>query len=98
VANNDFPAAGVNDTANCTGRDQTLKEKIQGLREPLSVIHNSAFFLSMRFKTKDEKDRKHIEIIKKELKRALALIDDLLLKWTDPVNSRDDSTAMSMRS
>jgi light-regulated signal transduction histidine kinase (bacteriophytochrome) len=97
MANNGFPAAGDNDATNCTGRDQALKEKIQGLREPLSVIHNSAFFLSMKLKTKDEKDRKHIEIIKKELKRALALIDDLLLKCPDLVNFRDDSTAMSMQ-
>jgi len=57
-----------------------ISERIQALREPLSVIQNSAYFLNLKFIKQDEKDKKHFEIIKRELKHALSLIDDLLLK------------------
>ena len=57
-----------------------ISTRIQALREPLSVIQNSAYFLNLKFKTQDEKDKKHFEIIKKELEHALSLIDDFLLK------------------
>lgn len=60
--------------------ERDISERIQALREPLSVIQNSAYFLNLKFKTQDEKDKKHFELIKKELEHALSLIDDFLLK------------------
>ncbi|HME54072.1 MAG TPA: hypothetical protein VKM55_17735 [Candidatus Lokiarchaeia archaeon] len=60
--------------------ERDISERIQALKEPLSVIQNSAYFLNLKFKTQDEKDKKHFEIIKKELEHALSLIDDFLLK------------------
>ncbi len=60
------------------GRD--ISVRIQALREPMSVIQNATYFLNLKFKTQDEKDKKHFELIKKELEHALSLIDDFLIK------------------
>jgi signal transduction histidine kinase len=56
------------------------RDKLESLREPLSVIKNAAYFLDMRFESKDDEETKHFELIDKELKRALSMIDNLLLK------------------
>ena len=61
-------------------KERDVSAKIQALREPLSVIQNSAYFLNLKFKTQDDKDKKHFELIKKELEHVLSLIDDCLLK------------------
>ena len=60
--------------------ERVISERIQALKEPLSVIQNSAYFLNLKFKTQDDKDKKHFELIKKELEHVLSLIDDFLLK------------------
>lgn len=54
------------------------REKLESLREPLSVINNAAYFLDLRFETKDDDEMKHFDLINKEVKRAVSMIDDLL--------------------
>jgi PAS domain S-box-containing protein len=48
------------------------------LRNPLGVIGNSAYYLNMKLKDADEKVRKHIEILQREVHRANRIISDLL--------------------
>ncbi len=48
------------------------------LRNPLAVIHNSVYFLSMTASQYGEKITKHLEILRREVKRANSIISDLL--------------------
>ncbi|MEX2684884.1 MAG: response regulator [Candidatus Sigynarchaeota archaeon] len=48
------------------------------LRNPLGVISNSIYFLSMKLVTADEKIKKHLSIIQDQAARATKIIDNLL--------------------
>jgi signal transduction histidine kinase len=48
------------------------------LRNPLGVIGNSTYFLNMKLNNVDDKVKKHINILQKEVKRATRLISELL--------------------
>ena len=48
------------------------------LRNPLGVIKNSAYYLEMKLGDADEKVRKHLGIIDKEIARANKIIGDLM--------------------
>jgi len=48
------------------------------LRNPLGVIGNSAYYLNMRLKDPDEKIKKHVNILQREVERANKIISDLL--------------------
>ncbi|MBD3379568.1 MAG: hypothetical protein GF408_03795 [Candidatus Omnitrophica bacterium] len=49
------------------------------LRNPLAVLKNSAYFLETKLKDdKDEKVRKYLDVIKKELNAIDAIIDDIM--------------------
>jgi len=48
------------------------------LRNPLGVITNSIYYLTMRFPLVDEKVKKHLKIIQEESTRANTIISDLL--------------------
>jgi len=48
------------------------------LRNPLGVIKNSIYYLNMKLKDADEKVRKHLDIIDKEIARSNKIINDLL--------------------
>ncbi|MHA1890993.1 MAG: PAS domain S-box protein [Promethearchaeota archaeon] len=48
------------------------------LRNPLGVISNSIYFLNLKLKNQDKTIQKHLNIIKKEIKRMKKIITDLL--------------------
>jgi len=48
------------------------------LRNPLGVINNSAYFLQMKLKDADEKIKKHLDLLQKEVVRSNGIITDLL--------------------
>jgi len=48
------------------------------LRNPLGVISNSIYYLNMKLKDKDEKVKKHLGLIKKEIERSDNMIIELL--------------------
>lgn len=48
------------------------------LRNPLGVIGNSAYYLNMKLKDTDEKVKKHLGIIQREVERSNKIISDLL--------------------
>jgi len=48
------------------------------LRNPLGVISNSVFYLNMKLKDKDEKVKKHLALLKKEIERSENMLSDLL--------------------
>jgi PAS domain S-box-containing protein len=48
------------------------------LRNPLGVISNSVFYLNMKLKDKDEKVKKHLALLKKEIERSDNMLSDLL--------------------
>ena len=48
------------------------------LRNPLGVINNSAYYLSMKLKDADEKIKKHLHILEGEVQRANSFITNLL--------------------
>ncbi|MBW2306805.1 MAG: HAMP domain-containing protein [Deltaproteobacteria bacterium] len=48
------------------------------LRNPLGVIANSTYYLGMKLKDADEKVRKHLDILRREVKRSNEIITDLL--------------------
>ncbi|MBD3186634.1 response regulator [Candidatus Bathyarchaeota archaeon] len=48
------------------------------LRNPLATINNSVYFLNLVIKEKDNKIGKHLNIIKDEIERAKAFINNLL--------------------
>ena len=48
------------------------------LRNPLGVIKNSVYYLKMKLKDADEKVRKHLGIIEREIARSNKIINDLL--------------------
>lgn len=48
------------------------------LRNPLSIIKNSAYYLTMKLGSADEKVKKHLKIIDTEIARASKIINDLL--------------------
>ena len=57
------------------------------LRNPLTTISNSVYFLNMKLGYADEKIKKHIELIQKEVDRSRQIITDLLdfTRIKDPV-------------
>jgi len=48
------------------------------LRNPLSVISNSIYFLTMKLKNVDEKIKKHLNIIQREVNRSKEMLSELL--------------------
>ena len=48
------------------------------LRNPLGVIGNSAYYLNMKLKSGDEKVKKHLGILNREVQRSNEIITDLL--------------------
>ncbi|MCK5534229.1 AAA family ATPase [bacterium] len=48
------------------------------IRNPLSIINTSAYYLKMKLGTADEGLRKHIEFIEAEVKKSALIIDSLL--------------------
>ncbi|MDA3814408.1 MAG: PAS domain S-box protein [Candidatus Cloacimonetes bacterium] len=48
------------------------------LRNPLGVISNSIYYLNMKLKDKDEKVKKHLALLKREIKRSDNMIIELL--------------------
>ncbi|MHA1346452.1 MAG: ATP-binding protein [Candidatus Heimdallarchaeaceae archaeon] len=48
------------------------------LRNPLGVINNSAYYLQMKLEDADEKIKKHLDILQKEITRSNTIITDLL--------------------
>jgi len=48
------------------------------LRNPIGVIGNSVYYLSMKLKDADEKTRKHLNILQREVQRSNGIITDLL--------------------
>ena len=48
------------------------------LRNPLGVISNSVFYLNMKLKDKDEKVKKHLALLKREIERSEDMLSDLL--------------------
>ena len=48
------------------------------LRNPLAVIGGSAYYLKMKLRNSDEKIRKHIEFISKNVHKSTAIIESLL--------------------
>ncbi|MDA3872114.1 MAG: cache domain-containing protein, partial [Candidatus Marinimicrobia bacterium] len=48
------------------------------LRNPLGVISNSVFYLNMKLKDKDEKVKKHLALLKREIERSENMLSDLL--------------------
>jgi PAS domain S-box-containing protein len=48
------------------------------LRNPLGVINNSSYYLKMKLKDADDKVKKHLNILEKEVNRANNIISDLL--------------------
>jgi len=48
------------------------------LRVPLAVLRNSIYFLTLKLKDEDEKVKKHLFIMNKELSRSDKIISDLL--------------------
>ncbi len=48
------------------------------LRNPLGTISNSIYFLNMKLKDADEKVRKHIKILEREIRTSERMISDML--------------------
>jgi PAS domain S-box-containing protein len=48
------------------------------LRNPLGIIKNSAYYLDMKMGSADEKVKKHLSIIEKEITRSNKIITDLM--------------------
>jgi len=48
------------------------------IRNPLGVIGNSVYYLNMRLKYVDEKVKKHLDILKREVERSNMIVTDLL--------------------
>ncbi|MFH1855763.1 MAG: ATP-binding protein [Candidatus Omnitrophota bacterium] len=49
------------------------------MRNPLAVIRNTVYFLKLKLKeSKDDKIRKHLNILEKETKKASSIINDIL--------------------
>ena len=48
------------------------------LRNPLSIIKNSTYYLSMKLRAPDEKIRRHLKIMEMEIARSSKIINDLL--------------------
>ncbi len=56
-----------------------LAEKIgHEIRNPLGVINNSIYYLTLRLKNSDEKIRKHLKMMQKEVERSNKLVTHLL--------------------
>ncbi|HME55337.1 MAG TPA: hypothetical protein VKM55_24225 [Candidatus Lokiarchaeia archaeon] len=60
----------------CDNRD--LIEEIQGIREPLSVISGAAHYLEIKLVNMAEKEARHIEIIKEQIKRVDERINEII--------------------
>jgi len=52
--------------------------KIQGIREPLSVISSAVCFLKSSIEKMTEKEVRHFVIIEAQIKRADAMIDEIM--------------------
>lgn len=48
------------------------------LRNPIGVIGNSVYYLNMKLKDVDEKTKKHLDILQREVQRSNTIITDLL--------------------
>ena len=55
-----------------------LIDKIQGIREPLNVISGAAHYLGMKVEDFAEKEVRHIEIIKEQIKLADERINTII--------------------
>lgn len=58
--------------------DQDLKSKVQKIREPLCVIGFSAYLLKNTIASKTGKTARHVAIIESQIKRACAIIDEII--------------------
>ncbi|HME53178.1 MAG TPA: hypothetical protein VKM55_13230 [Candidatus Lokiarchaeia archaeon] len=55
-----------------------LLTKIQGIREPLSVINIAVCFLKTSIEKLKEKEARHLEIIEEQIKRVNEMIDGIM--------------------
>jgi PAS domain S-box-containing protein len=62
------------------------------IRNPLGVISNSIYFLSLKLETADEKVKRHVVIIQNEVNHAAKIISELLdsARLKDPVTESTD--------
>ena len=60
------------------------------LRNPLGVLNNSVYFLSMILDNNDQRVAKHLRIMKREIEECRRLVDELLEFSRDTVITRQD--------
>ncbi|MHA1791746.1 MAG: hypothetical protein ACTSVI_03815 [Promethearchaeota archaeon] len=55
-----------------------IKEKIQSLRDPLTIINNSIYYLKIKKKELSAIEDKHFSLIEREIERSSKIIHNLI--------------------